>query len=304
MKTPKNWKELERHPLSAAYADIEGAAWEHFVRNLISRGIVGHRKVVLHHGKVIDGWQLQRACVEAAKGGFGIKPLYQELKLPRGMTIEQYVETVNDHRRHETQEQAVKRIEKRRERVAQARAEGKSIRTIAQDEGVDPKTVREDLKASGGDQSPPETVKGQDGKTYPARQARSDGDGQERPGDDAGHGEAPGGPVKLFDPARDEGGGPPTPEEEMKEVNGKIESFCRGLMKYVEENLPDDFRLRFGNAREGARRKVKDACEMLRSAKCAGLCPACKGGKDEGGKECPHCHGTRRLPKIKLECVQ
>jgi hypothetical protein len=177
MKRPENWKDLERHPLSKEYADITGPAWEHFVRNLMARGIVGYRKVVLHHGKVIDGWQLQRACVQAANAGSRIKPLYQELKLPPGMTIEQYVETVNDHRRHETQEQATKRIEKRRGRVANAREEGKSIRTIAEEEGVSPGTVQRDLETvtvSGDTVQPPDgMVTGKDGRKQPAARRRT-----------------------------------------------------------------------------------------------------------------------------------
>ena len=31
MKQPRFWKILKRHPLSAKYADITGAAWEAYV---------------------------------------------------------------------------------------------------------------------------------------------------------------------------------------------------------------------------------------------------------------------------------
>jgi hypothetical protein len=79
---------------------------------------------------------------------------------------------VNDLRRHETQDQAVKRAEQRRERVEQARRSGSSIRSIAEAEGVDPKTIRNDLASSRGEGSPPEIVAGRDGKQYPAQPAR------------------------------------------------------------------------------------------------------------------------------------
>lgn len=69
-------------------------------------------------------------------------------------------------------------------RVAEKRKEGKSLRTIAEEEGVDPKTIQKDLKdAAGVDPSTPEptpeqppaptgefpqlkTTTGRDGKTY------------------------------------------------------------------------------------------------------------------------------------------
>lgn len=126
---PRNWKALERHPLSAEYPDILGRAWEQFVANLREHGIVGDRKVTLHDGMVIDGWQLYRGCLEA-----GIRPEFQPI--PKGIDPEAFVETINDHRRHETQEQAMRRAEERRQRVAAARASGMSQRAIAEQEGV------------------------------------------------------------------------------------------------------------------------------------------------------------------------
>ena len=62
------------------------------------------------------------------------------------------------------------------QRVAEKRKEGKSIRTIADEEGVDSKTIQKDLKeAAGVDGSTPEPepeVKGKDGKTYKPKAAR------------------------------------------------------------------------------------------------------------------------------------
>jgi len=176
MSQPYLWKELTRHPLSAEYPDLTGKAWDGFVENLKAHGIVGKRKVVLYEGKVIDGWQLHRACVEA-----NLEPTYEQLKLAPGMTAEAYVETVNDHRRHETPDQAMKRAEARRERVAAARQEGKSIRTIAADEGVSKSQVERDL-GSTAVTVPGGTVTGQDGRRQPAAKPQADyGDAYEGP---------------------------------------------------------------------------------------------------------------------------
>lgn len=177
------WKTLERHSLSGVYPDISGRAWNRYVENLRLHGIVGDRKVVLHEGKVIDGWQLQRACVEA-----DVRPDYEVLTLSAGMTAEEYVETVNDLRRHETQEQALRRIEERRQRVAAARGQGQSVRAIAKEEGISNTQVCRDIQdALGAEESSgvphgtpgpgvphgtPELggarITGLDGKSYPA----------------------------------------------------------------------------------------------------------------------------------------
>jgi hypothetical protein len=172
------WKHLERHPLSAEYHDLTGQAFERFVENLKRNGIVNRRKITLYEGKVFDGWQLQRACVET-----NIKPEYQILELPQGMTPEEFIETANDLRRHETPEQAIKRIQTRQERVAAARQQGQSLRTIAAEEEISESQVRRDLEeASGAPHGAPDDnegappgapesngkVRGRDGKTYPA----------------------------------------------------------------------------------------------------------------------------------------
>lgn len=144
MKAPRNWKNLKRHPLSAEYPNLSGRTWELFVQNLRQYGVVGYRKIMLHEGMIIDGWQLQLGCIQA-----GIKPKYEILKLPEGMTLEAYVETVNDLRRHETQEQAIKRAEERRKRALAAHASGMSKRAIAEQEGRSLSQIRRDLEGSG-----------------------------------------------------------------------------------------------------------------------------------------------------------
>jgi hypothetical protein len=164
MKRPRHWKDLERHPLSAEYEDLSGRAWDLFVANVKAHGPHG-RKITLHEGMVLDGWQLQRACVR-----LGVKPAYQPL--PPAWTPEEFVESQNVHRRHETQEAALRRVDARRERVAAARADGRSTRAIAEAEGVSQTQVRRDLAQAtepGGSVEPPDgKVVGKDGKKRPA----------------------------------------------------------------------------------------------------------------------------------------
>ena len=76
----------------------------------------------------------------------------------------------NDHRRQDIPEAIQRRRAERVERVAAARAEGKSLRTIAGEEGVRESTVRNDLRDAGAQGCAPavEKVVGRDGKSYPA----------------------------------------------------------------------------------------------------------------------------------------
>jgi len=134
------WKQLERHPLSAEYQNLTGKGWEAFLSNFRTYGIVNGRPITLHEGKVLDGWQLQRACVEA-----DVKPGYRELKLPMGMTVETWVETVNDLRRHEEMGRTQERAAARRQRVTDAIAAGQSQSAVAEAECVSRGQVRRDI---------------------------------------------------------------------------------------------------------------------------------------------------------------
>lgn len=158
---PRYWKTLERHPLSAEYADIKGRSFQRMVEIIKESGIANRRPVTLHDGQVLDGYQMYRACIEA-----DVKPEFQSL--PKGWEPETYIEAMNDVRRHESAELMEKRAEARRERVAAARAKGQSTRAIAEAEGVSQKTILNDLERStdeGSSVEPPGgKVVGKDGK--------------------------------------------------------------------------------------------------------------------------------------------
>jgi hypothetical protein len=180
MNQPYDWKSLERHPLSAEYKDLTGWAWEDFLEGLKEHGIVNERRVTLYQGMILDGWQLQRACVELNR-----RPLYQEL--PEGISPEDYVAAQNEYRRHESEEALKARRKKRIERVAQARAQGQTFSQIAEQAGVGESTVRRDAQESQeggqaggqadgqeGAQEAPQTVTGKDGKTYAASKPKKE----------------------------------------------------------------------------------------------------------------------------------
>ncbi len=63
--------------------------------------------------------------------------------------------------------------ELRRERVAEKRSAGESIRKIAKNEGVSKSTIEDDLKKAGQSTVPPQTVTGQDGRKYDTKNLKA-----------------------------------------------------------------------------------------------------------------------------------
>jgi hypothetical protein len=94
-----------------------------------------------------------------------------------------------------------------------------------------------------------------------------------------------------------EAGAPPEPtlDEECEAINSEIESFCRRLMQFVEQNMPSDKWLSHMERREGAIQKIKDACTMLRTCKTVSVCPKCEGAG------CRPCLNTGRVTRYALE---
>lgn len=176
MKTPRHWKLLERHPLSAEYTDLSGQAYVDAEDNMRRVGFRKERPIILYEGKILDGWQRRCICV-----AIGITPTFATL--PNDITPEDYVSTFNDHRRHMSQEQARTMAEKRRERVIRAKSLSKSNRQIAAEEGVSESTIRNDvdaLRAQGAHVSPPSgSVVDTLGRQQPATRPQDIGDANE-----------------------------------------------------------------------------------------------------------------------------
>lgn len=110
-------------------------------------------------GEILDGHHRVRSCQD-----LGIKDWPKIIR--SGMTKEEKVEhalSLNMNRRHLTRKQ-------RKELVVNLRAQGWSLRRIAERVGVSDFTVRQDITASGAINHAPATVTGADGKQYPAAQ--------------------------------------------------------------------------------------------------------------------------------------
>lgn len=288
-----SWKDLKRHSLSAAYHDITGRAWSLLTSNVRQHGIVGGRCVTLLDGMVVDGWQLYRACIEA-----DIKPKFRKLNLPQGMTAEEWVETANDLRRHETQEVAMKRADERRERVASARAEGKSTRAIAAEEGVSEKIVRNDVAASGAAPSAPGDVEGLDGKRYPRKRAKTHTPKPEqRPEPEVAH--PP--PQETPPPATDAEGHLITAQtteafttaKKFKEIDTLIQDLQAALAEIAVIPGGEQLRMQLKATTAGDKtihksESLEEIKRLVKFCRPHSICPGCKG---KALKLCRGCSG-------------
>jgi ParB-like chromosome segregation protein Spo0J len=123
----------------------------------------------LYEGRILDGRNRHHACRELG--------CEMEFRTFEGTEEEAtaFVDSQNLHRRHLTPDQQARLREERIERVAAARTEGKSLRTIAAEEGVSQTQVKRDLETAGVTPVTPETtakVQGADGKKYSASKPR------------------------------------------------------------------------------------------------------------------------------------
>jgi hypothetical protein len=118
--------------------------------------------IIMYQSLILDGRNRWLAAEQA-----GVQPLTQDF-VGTDEEAQQFVYTANEPRRHLTQEWIAKRAEERRQRVAEARSEGQSIRKIAEKEDVSIGQVQRDIKQTGATVSG-DTVEGKDKKTRPAK---------------------------------------------------------------------------------------------------------------------------------------
>lgn len=128
---------MEFHPVTENYPLVEGNAREEMLEDLLKHGLIV--PIVLWQGKIIDGRNREILCEEA-----GIEKKYTTWE-GKEEDLQDYVESLNEHRRHLTYDQLKNRREKRIARIVDKRAAGKSLRQIAEEEGISHEQVRQDL---------------------------------------------------------------------------------------------------------------------------------------------------------------
>lgn len=160
-------KEYARGPLSSQYRDMAKPEADALDQSIIDRGFNKNRPIITHDGKIEEGWQRYQACLRTSTEG-----KFEEWKGTRE-ELEDFVFEENSVKRHlspaELQERIADERDARRLRVADARRNGESLRTIADNENVSATTVQKDLdeiQVSTGCTPEPSDgkVTGQDGK--------------------------------------------------------------------------------------------------------------------------------------------
>lgn len=128
-----------------------------------AKGRIEVEILVDRHGNVVDGKHRLMIAAELGLTGLPIKVL--DTDDPE--RLEDMAEGVNVFRRHLTKQQISALKQGRQERVRAMRAERKSLREIAEVEGVAETTIRRDL--NGAAEATPGKVQGMDGALRPAR---------------------------------------------------------------------------------------------------------------------------------------
>lgn len=86
------WRTLQRHPLSEAFGDMSELEFEAVCADMAEHGYDERKKISVYEGKILDGWNRQRAAIVSHK-----VPSYSEYKGndPLGFVIRE-----NMNRRH------------------------------------------------------------------------------------------------------------------------------------------------------------------------------------------------------------
>ena len=144
----------EIHPAADVFPMMSDAEYEGLLSDIREHG--QRDNGIVCDGKILDGRNRYRACLE-----LGIEFHYYELD--PGDDPVSYVVSANLHRRNLTRKQ-------RNEVIEKLRTMGKTCQQIAAATGVNKSTVSR-VVANATTESPA-TIKGKDGKAYPARKRR------------------------------------------------------------------------------------------------------------------------------------
>ncbi len=158
---------MEFHPYSEEYPLMPAFELGRMEQGMVQFGFDARFPIVRYQGKILDGRNRYLAS-SAAK----VKPVYVDFTGTDEEAL-QFVQRANEERRHLATEWLQRRRQERIERVAAARAEGESLRTIAEKENVSVATVHADVETAtvqGLTVEPPDNkITGKDGRTRTAK---------------------------------------------------------------------------------------------------------------------------------------
>lgn len=126
------------HPLANDYPLLEGDEFERFADDVAKRGL--QVPIILWHGQLIDGRNRELACKAR-----GVSPAYlHDDHVPEAELLD-HIASLNEHRRHLGKGFLTRKRRERLKRLKAGRAEGKSVRQLAEEEQVSSTQVSRDL---------------------------------------------------------------------------------------------------------------------------------------------------------------
>jgi hypothetical protein len=133
-------KNYAYHSLADQYPPMPQRELDAIVDAMLHGGYRAEFPVVLYQGRILDGRNRYLAAQLASVEATFVTFEGSEEEAAR------FVRDANEHRRHLSQEWLEERRKERMARVVSKRAEGKSTRQIAEEEGVSQKRIIDDLK--------------------------------------------------------------------------------------------------------------------------------------------------------------
>lgn len=297
------------HPIANRYPLMAQAELAELAEDIKARGL--RHRITSIDGLILDGRNRWHACRMAGLDPNDFTDEYQGDTDPESLVA--FVESANEHRRHLSEEQ---RRRYREQRAARLRANGASLRSIADELGVSAEQVRVDLQVSS--DLTPETVTGKDNKTYPAQKPKrkkpqeqpdAPEDVQRHPPD-----EDDPGPELLFEQPEPEVPEQPSPADALKDDGGLVvpawvvpawerRRDLRALVKQLGQLYKDTDALQalpYGYDLGPAMIYMEDVRRELKAAAPSRICPAC----DAATNDCEKCHGYGWLTADLFEQVK
>lgn len=235
----------------------------------------------------LDGCVLDGEGRLGLSAELGLEPRSKHLGKLSTEAAYELAKVYNDARRQDDPQEVRKR---RVKRVAELRAEGKSIPVIAETEGVSIGQVQRDLEKAkdsgfiGGDKPEPAKVTGKGGKSQAAKKKPDAKKPGRKPKDEAE-------PKQTAEPE------PAVAEDADEGVAfvGEVETLCRD-MDQLAGRMKELKKSKYGYSIhvDSAVQQVEAARKTLWQGRPCESCPYCEANETDG---CKTCNGTRRVKK-------
>ncbi len=312
MATTNKPRSYEPHPLCAIFKLMPQPALEELADDIKANG--QKLPIILYEHKILDGRNRDIACKMV-----GVKPNYADY---RGSDPLAFVTTANMHRRHMTDADraiAAAKLKVHFEASAKGRKQdgatlgqdcpkGKAIEQAAESIGAAPRSAQS--AATVLENATPEVIEAMEDHTVSiadaAAVASEPPEAQREAVKKVRKKKAKTLKAAIAEAEQKEEDAEPaaelTTEEQCEADNKLIESFCRSLVKFFDDNVPktvwSDTDGRIGSALAS----LKAGCTTLRGAKAV-LCPQCVDGEDRKGNDCQYCKAIGYLPKFRADQI-